>query len=90
MTTGSSPSWIGGGLMLFSFLILPIFIVYGYFMNVVRESTAESPQVPKFEEWGDLFVDGLKVFVIGFVYMIIPTAVFAFTVLGTIIAFIFR
>jgi len=28
---------------------------------------------PEFDEWGELFVDGLKAFAIGFVYSLVPT-----------------
>jgi hypothetical protein len=53
--------------------VIPIinFVVMGYFAKAIRESPA-SNDVPKLEGYGDMFVQGLKVAVVGFLYMIIP------------------
>lgn len=60
---------VGGLLVLFSVLILPVFVLYGYLVRVicqVSEGQTETP--PVFEEYEELLVDGLKVFVVTFVY----------------------
>ena len=77
---------IGGVLGLLSVLIVPIFLLLGFTVRVLRsvESGEETP--PTFGEWGDLFVDGLKAFAIVLVYSIVPIVVLAVTVGGTIAA----
>ena len=72
---------IGGVLTLLSVFLLPMFFVYGYSLEVIRRvSAGDVEEPPAWEDWGTLFVDGLKVFVITFVYSLIPAAIFAFAV----------
>jgi len=55
--------------------IIPIvqWIVLGYAARVLRESPgSEAP--PKLEKYGELFVDGAKVFFASLIYMIVPLA----------------
>jgi uncharacterized membrane protein len=65
----------GGRLIILIILgIIPIvdWIVIGYAARVLRESPGgEVP--PKLEKYGELFVDGAKVFFASLIYMIIPT-----------------
>lgn len=75
---------IGGVLSLFSFLIIPLFIVYGYIVRVIRNSIDGDPEPPVFDEWGELLVDGIKAAIIIFVYMLIPLIVAAVMVGGSI------
>ncbi|MEF8781317.1 MAG: DUF4013 domain-containing protein [Haloferacaceae archaeon] len=80
-----SDSWlmtvlIGGVLLFLSFLFLPVLLVYGYVVQVLRARLQRVPQPPSFENWEKLFVDGLKAFVIGFVYMLVPAVVLFLTV----------
>lgn len=77
---------IGGVLTLLSFLLIPIFFVYGYFVRVLRAGIDDSPVPPSFDEWGELFVEGLVAFVVLFVYQLIPLIVFAVTVGGSFAA----
>ena len=77
---------IGGALSLFSFLIVPILIVYGYLLRVIRTSIDGQSEPPVFEDWGELIVEGFKAAVIVFVYMLIPLIVGAVTVGGSIAA----
>lgn len=64
----------GGRLIILIILdVLPIvnLVVLGYAARVVRETPAgEAP--PKLEKYGDLFIDGLKIAVAAFIYMIVP------------------
>jgi len=78
---------IGGALSVLGFLIVPVFIVYGYVVETIRHGLADDPDPPEFEDWGELLVYGLKAGVIGFVYMLVPIAVAAVTVGSAFLAF---
>lgn len=65
---------IGGALSLFSFLIIPAVLVSGYVLAVIRGKAGGDDSPPAFEDWGELFVDGLKVWAVGIVYAIVPVA----------------
>ncbi|WP_313695649.1 DUF4013 domain-containing protein [Halorarum halobium] len=62
---------IGALLTVLSILIIPAFIVQGYLVRVLRSSVAGETEAPSFTDWGDLFVDGLKLFLINLVFGII-------------------
>lgn len=72
---------IGGALTLFGFLIIPAIIVTGYVLAVIRRRVDGDEGPPAWGGWVDLFVDGLKAWVVGIVYAIVPmligAAVFA-------------
>lgn len=69
---------IGGVLsILGSFLLLPLIPVQGYFVQVLRSATEGSTERPAFEDWGTLFVDGLKILGVQLVYGILPFVVVA-------------
>ena len=69
----------GGRLIILIVLgIVPIvnWIVVGYAARVLRESPSiETP--PKLERYGEMFVDGAKVFFASLIYMLIPTILIA-------------
>ena len=65
---------IGGALLLFGWLFVPILLVYGYLIQVVRGVAAGDPEPPAWEDWTDLLVDGIKYLVVSLVYGL-PTAV---------------
>jgi hypothetical protein len=73
---------IGGVLTLLGFLVIPIVLVLGYLMRVIRTTLADDPDPPAFEGWGELFRDGLYALVVAFVYLLIPAVVFGITVGG--------
>lgn len=79
-------SLIGGLLLLFSFLLIPLFVVWGYVVRVLDRTTRGDDDAPVFEDWSELTVDGAKAFFILFVYSLIPILVGA--VLFTIAALI--
>ena len=60
--------------------------VYGYIVRTLRHRLDGRPEPPLFGEWGSLFVDGLKAWIIGIVYLIIPLTVGGITVGGSITA----
>ncbi|NYB51897.1 MAG: DUF4013 domain-containing protein [Methanobacteriaceae archaeon] len=63
---------IFGVLFLISILIIPAFLVMGYFFRILKGSIAGFDELPDFDEWGEMFIDGLKLFVVQFVYFLIP------------------
>ncbi|MFC6725874.1 DUF4013 domain-containing protein [Halobium palmae] len=66
---------IGGGLLMFSWLLVPGFIAAGYLLRALgAASRGEGP--PPFDDWSGMLVDGLKATVVSFVYGIVPFAVF--------------
>lgn len=54
--------------------IIPIvnFVVGGYYLKVLKGAIEGRSAMPKWEDWGNLFINGLVAFVIILVYMIIP------------------
>lgn len=62
---------IFAALMLFSFLIIPIPIIFGYIYKVESETLEGNDTLPQFEDLGGLIVDGLKVFGVMFIYGVI-------------------
>ncbi|WP_411963728.1 DUF4013 domain-containing protein [Haloferax sp. YSMS24] len=62
---------IGGVLSLLSVLILPAFILQGYFVRAMRAAADGDRAAPSFTDWGGLLVDGLKLFVVTFVWALV-------------------
>ena len=86
-----SDSWIktvliGGILIFFGFLLVPLFLVYGYTVRSIGAVLADDPSPPEFDEWGELFVDGALAWIISIVYLLVPLLVAGFTVGGSIAA----
>ncbi len=75
---------IGGVLGFFSFLVVPVFFLLGYFVRVLETSIEGADEPPAFDEWGELFVTGLVAFVITFAYSIVPVVVYSVVVFGLI------
>lgn len=81
----SSEEWvktvlIGGVLTLFGVLLVPLFLVIGYYVRVLRGTMHDEAEPPVFDDWGDLLMDGLKGFAIYLVYGLVPG------IIGAIIA----
>lgn len=68
---------IGGLLSLLSVLVLPAFFQQGYYVRVLRGVTNGDPTPPKFDEWLELLIDGLKLFVVNIVVALVVFAVLA-------------
>jgi hypothetical protein len=77
---------IGGALTLFSVLIVPAFLVYGYVLRVLRAGIAGDEEPPVFDDWGTLLKEGVVAFVIVIIYQLIPLLVFFLTVGGSLAA----
>lgn len=77
---------VGGVINIAGILFFPIFLLNGYFLNVAREAMAGATEPPAFDDWERLFVDGIKAFVVLFVYQLIPLAVLGIVGGGSILA----
>lgn len=67
---------IGGLLTMFSFLIIPILIVYGYLLRVLKASYDGQEEPPAWGDWGTLLVKGFVAWLISIAYSI-PLILFA-------------
>lgn len=77
-----------GLLFLISFLIIPAFLVIGYVFRVIKWSIAGVDELPEFDEWGEMFMDGLKIFVVELVYFIVPSIIMFMGIWASIGSFI--
>jgi len=71
-----------GVICIASILVVPIFLVYGYVFRIIKATLAGMDELPEFDEIGDMFIDGLKILVVGIVYAI-PVWIIA-TIIGLI------
>ena len=71
-----------GVICIASILIVPIFLVYGYVFRIIKATLAGMDELPEFDEIGEMFIDGLKILVVGIVYAI-PVWIIA-TIIGLI------
>jgi hypothetical protein len=56
--------------------------VYGYVFRIIKATLAGMDELPEFDEIGEMFIDGLKILVVGIVYAI-PVWIIA-TIIGLI------
>jgi hypothetical protein len=66
---------IGGILTLLSFLLIPAFLVSGYLLRVLRAVAADE-ELPAFDDWVDMGIEGVKVTIIFIAYALIPAVIF--------------
>ncbi len=78
------PMLIGSLLVLLTPLLVPVLAVNGYIVRLHQRRAAGDAGLPAFGDWGHLIIDGLKVMAIGFVYALIPLAVFLMLVGGSV------
>ncbi|WP_435365997.1 DUF4013 domain-containing protein [Haloarchaeobius sp. DYHT-AS-18] len=62
---------IGTLLTMLGFLIVPLFMVLGFAVRVVRAAQTDD-EPPVWEDWKELTVDGVKMFAIALAYTLIP------------------
>ena len=69
-------------------LIIPIInlIVGGYYIKTLRGSIEGKPGLPEWDDWGDLFIKGLMVAIIVFIYSLIPLIVLFVSIGGALTA----
>lgn len=66
------------GLMLvLSPLILPIILARGYLLRIIKNTSQNQREMPPFEDWSDMFIDGLKFIVVTLAYSI-PGGIFIY------------
>lgn len=65
---------IGGLLLVFFWLFVPLLAFFGYIVRVLRTTAEGEENPPEFGDWGDMIVDGLKGMVVFLAYGIIPYA----------------
>jgi len=63
---------IGSLLGFASVLVLPAFLLAGYLVRVLGSAAAGESVPPAFDDWGKMFVTGLKATVVAFVYGLVP------------------
>ena len=78
-----------GILFILSFVIIGIFFVLGYFLRILKSTIAGMDELPEFDDWGDMFVDGLKVLVVYFIYLLIPLIVIFVGIFATMASIAF-
>ena len=69
-----------GVICLFSFLLLPAFLITGYNYRVINTAVhgiinGRDP-LPQFDDLIDMFVDGVKVVIVQILYLIVPVIIF--------------
>lgn len=79
---------IGGILLLFSFLLVPLLLAYGYIVRAIRHALVPDAPAPEFDDWGGLLVDGVQGWVIGVVYLLVPAIVAGLTVGASLVAMV--
>ena len=57
-----------GVLFLISIFIIPIFLALGYMFRVIKASLVGVEELPAFEEWGEMLVEGIKLFLVYIIY----------------------
>lgn len=77
---------IGGLLVLFGVLLVPMFFVYGYLVEVLRGRFDDETVPPEFDDWGDLLLDGFQAWAVGVIYLLIPLIVGGILVGGSVTA----
>ncbi len=78
------PDWqsrflIGSALLLLGWFIpiIPAIFVFGYALEVLRRTLrGEEPSLPAWQDWGRLFMDGLRAFAVSLVYLLPGTLVY--------------
>jgi hypothetical protein len=73
---------IGGLLGILGFLLVPLFVLSGYFVRVLRDVMAGDETAPTFADWDEMLVDGLKATAISLVYLLVPFFLLAATVIA--------
>lgn len=63
---------IVGIITILSSLIIPGFLLLGYLLKIIKCSMNGISELPEFNQWTRMFTDGLMVFVVLFVYSLIP------------------
>lgn len=71
---------IGGILSYLSFLVIPVILINGYVLRVLKDTVDGKETPPEFTDWEWLFVKGVGSFVIVLAYAIIPVVLYGFII----------
>lgn len=71
-----------------TFLVIPGLFLAGYYIRVMRETAAGEEEPPEFGDYGELTVDGIKAFLILFVYFLVPVVVAWLTYIPAVLGII--
>jgi hypothetical protein len=71
--------WTKWVLLIISTIIFPLML--GYVVRILKGATPS----PELEDWGGLFIDGIKLFIVGLIYAI-PIIILEIIVMGTVLA----
>ena len=71
-------------LIWFIFIIGPIIgcLTYGYLFRIIKSSVLDVTELPKFNTWHIMFKDGIKIFIVSFVYVIPAFLILVFAILS--------
>jgi hypothetical protein len=61
-----------GLLMVTSVFVVPVILAAGYFLRIMESSFNGFNELPPFNNWIGMFVDGLKYIIVDLVYLVIP------------------
>lgn len=70
---------IGGLLTLLGVFVVPMVLVAGYLVRVLRATMHGDETPPRFDDWGSLAGDGVRAFVIALVYGLVPAVLIGVT-----------
>jgi hypothetical protein len=77
---------IFGVMCLFMILIIPIFLVFGYMIRVIKNTTEHNDSLPDFDNAGSMFIDGVKYIALMIIaYIIFLLATFSMVILLSIL-----
>lgn len=79
---------VGGVCLALAALLVPLVVVYGYLIRVARTIMDGSATPPGFEDPIALLADGVRGWIIGFVYLLVPLLVGGLTVGGAVRALV--
>lgn len=75
-------------IMLLSFVTLPFWLIsYGYIFRIIKLSLTGENKLPAFNNWKNMFIDGLKVFITFIIPFIIYSLVFVILYVNKLIPF---
>lgn len=74
-----------GILLFFSTLVIPAILSSGYMLRIIKHSFEGSDELPPFNEWLNMFVDGLKVIIVNIIYTVIPAIITSIIVVSIVI-----
>ncbi|MGZ7044551.1 MAG: DUF4013 domain-containing protein [Methanobacterium sp.] len=63
-------------LMVISIIPIVNFMSAGYYLRIIKSTLAGINDVPDFDNLGELFIDGIKILILGIIYMIVPIIIF--------------